>query len=36
MSPIKLLLEMGRNTYQGPAAELLADPTVRRSFLGAR
>ena len=30
------VLEMGRNTYQGPAPELLADPRVRRSFLGAR
>ncbi len=30
------VLEMGRNTYQGPAPQLLADPRVRRSFLGAR
>ena len=30
------VLEMGRSTYQGPAPELLADPRVRRSFLGAR
>ncbi len=30
------VLEMGRNSYQGPARELLADPEVRRAFLGAR
>ena len=30
------VLEMGRNTYQGPARSLLADPQVRRAFLGAR
>ena len=30
------VLEMGRNTYQGPAPELLADPRVRLSFLGTR
>jgi len=30
------VLEMGRNTYQGPATKLLADPDVRRSFLGMR
>lgn len=30
------VLEMGRNTYQGPARRLLEDPEVRRAFLGAR
>ena len=30
------VLEMGRNTYQGPARHLLEDPEVRRAFLGAR
>ena len=30
------VLEDGRNSYQGPAPELLADPEVRRAFLGAR
>ena len=30
------VLEMGRNSYQGPASELLADPEVRRAFLGVR
>ena len=30
------VLEMGRNSYQGPARELLADLEVRRAFLGAR
>ena len=30
------VLEMGRNSYQGPARELLAAPEVRRAFLGAR
>lgn len=30
------VLEMGRNTYQGSASELLADPQVRRAFLGVR
>lgn len=30
------VLEMGRTTYQGPAQDLLADPQVRRAFLGAR
>ncbi len=30
------VLEMGRNSYQGPARGLLADPEVRRAFLGAR
>ena len=29
------VLELGRNRYQGPAEELLADPEVRRAFLGA-
>ena len=30
------VLEMGRNSHQGPAGELLADPEVRRAFLGVR
>ena len=30
------VLEMGRTTYQGRAPDLLADPRVRRAFLGAR
>ena len=30
------VLEMGRNSHQGPARELLADSEVRRAFLGAR
>ena len=30
------VLEMGRNTHQGPARRLLEDPRVRRAFLGAR
>ena len=30
------VMEQGRITYQGPAADLLADPQVRRAFLGAR
>ena len=30
------VLEMGRNSLDGPAADLLADPDVRRAFLGAR
>ncbi len=30
------VLEMGRNSYQGPAEDLLASPQVRRAFLGAR
>ncbi len=30
------VLEMGRNSHQGPARELLADPEVRRAFLGIR
>ncbi|WP_420613960.1 ABC transporter ATP-binding protein [Candidatus Spongiisocius sp.] len=30
------VLEMGRNRYEGPASELLADPEVRRAFLGVR
>ncbi len=30
------VLEMGRNSYEGPAEELLADPEVRRAFLGTR
>lgn len=30
------VLENGRNTYQGPADQLLADPQVRRAFLGIR
>ncbi|MCQ3803606.1 MAG: ABC transporter ATP-binding protein [bacterium] len=30
------VLEMGRTSYQGPAADLLANPQVRRAFLGAR
>ena len=30
------VLEMGRNSHQGPARELLADPEVRRAFLGLR
>ena len=29
------VLEMGRTTYQGQAQDLLADPQVRRAFLGA-
>ena len=30
------VLEMGRTSYQGPATDLLANPQVRRAFLGAR
>lgn len=30
------VLETGRNSYQGSAGELLADPEVRRAFLGVR
>ena len=30
------VLEMGRNRYEGPASELLADPEVRKAFLGVR
>ncbi|MDE0708808.1 MAG: ATP-binding cassette domain-containing protein, partial [bacterium] len=30
------VLEMGRNSHQGSARELLADPKVRRAFLGVR
>lgn len=30
------VLEMGRNSHQGAAGELLADPKVRRAFLGVR
>ena len=30
------VLEMGRTSYQGPARDLLADPEVRRAFLGIR
>ena len=30
------VLEMGRNSHQGPAGDLLADPEVRRAFLGIR
>ena len=30
------VLESGRNSYEGPAEELLSDPAVRRAFLGAR
>ena len=30
------VLEMGRNSHQGSASELLADPEVRRAFLGVR
>ena len=30
------VLELGRNSHQGVAAELLADPAVRRAFLGVR
>lgn len=30
------VLELGRNAYTGTGAELLANPTVRRAFLGAR
>ncbi len=30
------VLESGRNSYQGPAQDLLADPHVRRAFLGMR
>ncbi len=30
------VLEMGRNSHGGPAQDLLADPRVRRAFLGAR
>ena len=29
-------MEQGQITYQGEAADLLADPSVRRAFLGAR
>lgn len=28
------VLELGRNTYQGTGRALLADPEVRRAFLG--
>ena len=28
------VLEMGRVSYQGPSDQLLADPHVRRAFLG--
>ena len=30
------VLDLGRNRYQGPAQDLLADPEVRRTFLGIR
>ena len=30
------VLELGRNSHQGPAEELLSDPEVRRAFLGVR
>ena len=30
------VLEMGRNSHQGSAGDLLADPEVRRAFLGVR
>ncbi len=30
------VLELGRNSYQGPAQELLHNPEVRRAFLGGR
>ena len=30
------VIEMGRITHHGPAPDLLADPQVRRAFLGAR
>ncbi len=30
------VLEMGRNSHQGPAQRLLDDPQVRRAFLGVR
>ncbi|MCY4370590.1 MAG: ABC transporter ATP-binding protein [bacterium] len=30
------VLETGRNSYEGPAGDLLSDPEVRRAFLGAR
>ena len=30
------VLELGRNTYEGPSQDLLADPEVRRAFLGGR
>ncbi len=30
------VLESGRNSYQGPSQDLLADPHVRRAFLGMR
>jgi len=30
------VIEMGRITHHGQAADLLADPEVRRAFLGAR
>ena len=30
------VLEMGRTSYQGPAPDLLADPQVKRAFLGMR
>ncbi|NOX62719.1 MAG: ABC transporter ATP-binding protein [Chloroflexi bacterium] len=30
------VLELGQNTYEGPSQELLANPEVRRAFLGGR
>jgi len=30
------VIEMGRITHHGPAADLLADHEVRKAFLGAR
>ncbi len=30
------VLELGRNSYEGPAQELLHNPEVRRAFLGGR
>jgi len=30
------VLELGRNSHEGPAKDLLADPAVRRAFLGTR
>jgi ABC-type branched-subunit amino acid transport system ATPase component len=30
------VLELGRNTYEGPSQDLLNDPEVRRAFLGGR
>jgi ABC-type branched-subunit amino acid transport system ATPase component len=28
------VLELGRNRYEGPGRDLLADPEVRRMYLG--